>query len=243
MDERLILAHELIVVDVERDDEARNLRRDRHRAPVRVGVVGRLDVQRREIKIGRRRAATSAAMTRPTSQSLRFFSAAPLVLRLVSSPSGCASSGASATSPSGAFSSRSRSAYPALRPPASRFPTGDPCCDPLDSHLAAWREPVPGGACAGRPFRCNVTELDRYGYTRFRASQRCIVRQGQCRAAKNAGTRFRPSRRACFLSAATPKRRCSSSRSAPAPPRKRSTGILAARRRCFPKSCAGAPRS
>ena len=52
VDQRFALAHELIVVDVEGDDESRDLRRDRHRASVRVGVVRRLDVEGGEIEIG-----------------------------------------------------------------------------------------------------------------------------------------------------------------------------------------------
>ena len=51
MDQRFALVHELIVVDVKRDDETRHLRRNRHRASIRIGVVGGLNVAGGEIEI------------------------------------------------------------------------------------------------------------------------------------------------------------------------------------------------
>ena len=48
MDERLALFDELVVVDVERDHHARDLRGDRDRAAVGIGIVGVLDAARRD---------------------------------------------------------------------------------------------------------------------------------------------------------------------------------------------------
>ena len=44
MDQRLALVHELVVGDVERDDEARDLRRDGDGAAIGIGVVGGFDI-------------------------------------------------------------------------------------------------------------------------------------------------------------------------------------------------------
>ena len=48
MDQRLILFHELVVGDVQRNHDARNLRRDGHRPAIGVGVVGAFKIAGRQ---------------------------------------------------------------------------------------------------------------------------------------------------------------------------------------------------
>ena len=162
MDQRFALVNELIVVDVKRDDEPRDLRRNRHRASVRIGVVGGLYVAGGEIEI----AATGDRARRDEQADEQkralLFRRGRFVLRRGFVWLGALFRGKSR---------RARVPAPSRPARAVRFRFADPSCNPLDC-LSRLRQTDSVGACAPTLFRyIDNNRTVRYGYMRKHASR------------------------------------------------------------------------